>query len=110
MNEVSDSDRRHVLKLLGGATAALTLLGSLSRRALAAALPHLSQANNPAAKQLHYTEDATAAPPPYKSGELCSNCSLYRGQTGETYGPCDLYPGFAVHSNGWCAGYVAKPK
>ena len=110
MNQERGPGRRRFLKLLGGAAAALTLLGELPRRALAAALPHLTQENNKTAKELHYTEDATTAPAPHQSGQMCMNCNFYHGHTGETYAPCDLYPGFVVHSKGWCAGYAAATK
>ncbi len=107
MNEEPGFNRRLFLNLTSGAAAAIALLGSLPRRAWAA-LPHLTQSNNATAKTLHYVEDNTKASAPYKTGEECANCSLYHGGSGETYGPCDLYPGFVVHSKGWCAGYQAK--
>ena len=108
MNEESVSNRRSFLKLTGGVVAAVALLGSLPRRAWAA-LPHLTQSNNVTAKAMHYVEDNTNAAAPHKTGQECSNCSLYHGRAGEAYGPCDLYPGFVVNSKGWCAGYQAKP-
>lgn len=108
MNEEPRSNRRRFLKLTGGVAAAMVLLGSLPRRAWAA-LPHLTQSNNATAKALHYVEDNTKAAAPHKVGEQCSNCSLYHGDSGEAYGPCELYPGFVVHSKGWCAGYQARP-
>lgn len=103
------SDRRHFLKLIGGATAIVAFLGTLPRRALAA-LPHLTQANSATAKALNYMDDNTKAPAPHKPGQDCSNCMHYQGKAGETYGPCVLFPGFDVHSKGWCAGYAVKPK
>ncbi len=108
MNEESGSSRRRFLKLTGGAATAMILLGSLPRRARAA-LPHLTQSNNATAKALNYVEDNTQASAPHKAGEACSNCSFYHGGAGEEYGACELYPGFVVHSKGWCAGYKAKP-
>jgi hypothetical protein len=109
MNEKSTSDRRHFLKLVGGASAALVLLGSLPRRAWAA-LPHLTQENSATAKALNYVEDNTKAPAPHKPGQDCSNCMHYKGKSGQTYGPCTLFPGYDVHKDGWCAGYAANAK
>lgn len=107
MTEETGSNRRRFLKLAGGAAAAVALLGALPRRAWAA-LPHLSITDNATAKALHYVEDATKAVAPHKAGQDCSNCMHYQGKPGETYGPCAIFPGFDVHSKGWCAGYQAK--
>lgn|SRR5574337_2473 len=106
MNEEPGSNRRRFLQLTGGA-AAIALLGSLPRRVWAA-LPHLTQSNNATAKALHYVDDNTKAGAPHTAGEECSKCSFYHGAAGDAYGPCELYPGFVVHSKGWCAGYKAK--
>ncbi len=108
MSKHANSDRRRFLKLFGGATAAIAFLGALPRRAYAA-LPHLTQGNNATAKALHYVEDNTKAVAPHKAGQNCANCMHYQGKSGETYGPCTLFPGFDVHSKGWCAGYAVKP-
>lgn len=107
MTEETASPRRRFLKFAGGAAAALVLLGSLPRRVWAA-LPHLSQANNATAKALHYVEDDTKAPPPHKAGQRCDVCVHYQGKPGEAYGPCAIFPGFAVNAKGWCAGFQAK--
>lgn len=109
MSEESGFNRRRFMKLTGGAAAAVAFPGLLPRRAQAASLPHLTQSNNATAKALQYVDDNTKAAAPHKAGEECSNCSFYHGGPGEEYGPCDLYPGFVVHSKGWCAGYKAKP-
>lgn len=107
MTEVSASSRRRFLKLVGGASAAAVLLGSLPRRVWAA-LPHLSITNNATAKALHYVEDATKAVAPHKAGEDCSNCVHYTGKAGDAYGGCAIFPGFDVNAKGWCAGYQRK--
>ena len=102
-----ESSRRRFLSLLGGMAGSAMLLGMLPRRARAADLPHLTEAD-PTAKALHYTEDASNAPAPHKAGQSCSNCRFFSGQSGQAYGPCQLYPGKAVNAKGWCAGYSAK--
>lgn len=107
MSKNTGSERRRFLGLLGGAAAAATLLVAVPRRAFAA-LPHLTQSNNATAKALNYVEDNTKAPAPHKAGQQCDNCLHYQGKPGETYGPCALFPGFDVHSKGWCAGYAVK--
>ncbi len=107
MLEKTSLTRRRLLAWLGGAGAAALLFGALPGRAFAD-LPHLDPATDPTAKALHYTEDASKAPPPHKAGEDCSNCRFYSGKPGQAYGPCSLYPGKAVNAKGWCAGYSAK--
>ncbi|MEO7148483.1 MAG: high-potential iron-sulfur protein [Rhodanobacteraceae bacterium] len=99
--------RRRFLALLGGAAGATALLSAMPRRAGAADLPHLTQAD-PTAKALHYTENANTAPAPHKAGQACNNCRFFQGNAGQAYGPCSLYPGKAVNAKGWCAGYAAK--
>lgn len=107
MTEETPSSRRHFLKFAGGAAAAVALLSALPRRVMAA-LPHLSAATNATAKALHYVEDDTKAVAPHKPGQDCAACVHYQGKAGEAYGPCAIFPGFDVHSKGWCAGFQAK--
>lgn len=107
MTEETASSRRRFLKLAGGAAAAVALLGALPRRAWAA-LPHLTQENNPTAKALKYVDDDTKAGPPHKKGEDCAACVHFQGKAGETWGPCAIFPGFDVNRHGWCAGFQAK--
>ena len=98
-------DRRRFLALLGATTLAF---GAWSRRALAAALPHLSDTANATAKALHYTEDAGKAPTPHQPGQDCANCMHFQGKADQAWGPCALFPGFDVKAKGWCTGYAVK--
>ena len=107
MSQETASPRRRFLKLAGGAAAAMVLLGSLPRRVWAA-LPHLTQANNATAKALHYVDDDSKAPAPHKPGQVCSSCVHFQGKSGETWGPCAIFPGYDVNAKGWCAGFQAK--
>lgn len=107
MSEETVSPRRRFLKVVGGAAAAMVLLGSLPRRVWAA-LPHLSASTNATAKALHYVDDNTKAVAPHKPGEDCSKCVHFQGKAGEAWGPCAIFPGFDVNAKGWCAGYQAK--
>jgi len=101
-----DNSRRRFFATAGGALGAVAIAGTLSRFANAADLPHLTL-DDPAAKALNYTEDATKAPAPHQAGQACSNCNFYSGgATG--YGPCQLFVGKAVAAAGWCAGYAKK--
>lgn len=101
--------RRQALKrfavLLGVAAAALPE----ARRADAAALPHLTS-SNPEAMALGYVDDAAkvdkAKYPTYMKGDRCDNCLHLMGKAGDTWRPCNLYPGYAVNAHGWCSGYA----
>jgi hypothetical protein len=102
-----DTSRREFFRLAGGAVGAValanTILPSIAR---GADLPHLTL-DDPTAKALNYTEDATKAGAPHQAGQECSNCNFYQGgATG--YGPCQLFAGKAVNAKGWCSGYAKK--
>ena len=101
-----DNSRRRFFATAGGALGAVVVANALPRLARAEDLPHLTL-DDPAAKALNYTEDATKAPAPHQAGQACSNCNFYTGgATG--YGPCQLFVGKAVAAAGWCAGYAKK--
>lgn len=44
----------------------------------------------------------------YVAGNQCSNCALYLGKSGDTEGPCPLFPGKHVAAVGWCNSWVKK--
>jgi len=101
-----DNSRRRFFALAGTGAAAALVAGALPRAVYADDdLPHLST-DDPTAKALNYTEDATKAPAPHQAGQACGNCNFFVG-TG-TYGPCQLFPGKAVNAKGWCSGYAKK--
>lgn len=104
--------RRQFLKLaVIGVAMAPIAAAVLPRLGFAADLPHLDPATDATAKALHYTPDATTAKsdPAYKPGADCANCTFYQGKAGDEYGPCQLFPGKAVHSKGWCSSHNQKP-
>jgi hypothetical protein len=100
-----DNSRRRFFALAGTGAAAALVVGALPRTAFADDLPHLTL-DDPTAKALNYTEDATKAPAPHQAGQACANCNFFSG-TG-AYGPCQLFPGKAVAAKGWCSGYAKK--
>ena len=69
--------------------------------------------NDPQAKSLGYVEDATKvdakANPNYKAGQHCANCLQAQVKEGETYIPCNIFPGKLVNANGWCKVWVKRP-
>ena len=103
----TNEDRRRFFAALSGTVGALVLAGVLPRVAVAGDLPHLTTVDDPTAKLLNYTEDASTAVAPHEAGQSCANCNFFQGgSTG--YAPCRLYAGKAVNAKGWCAGYAIK--
>ena len=80
----------------------------LPQTARADDLPHLTP-DDPTAKALNYTEDATkvdAANSNAAPAVVLELQFLLRRRTG--YGPCQLFAGKAVNAKGWCSGYAKK--
>lgn len=102
-----DLDRRRFLSL-GASAIALTLA---ARESHAAELPHVDP-NDLAARALGYVEDTATADakkfPQHKPAQTCGNCKLFTKQAGSEYGPCQIFPGKAVHGQGWCGAYQVK--
>ncbi len=66
--------------------------------------PPLVSESDPAAKLLHYVEDAHRASGA-SSGASCESCSLYSGASGADRGSCTLFPGKLVKAAGWCTSW-----
>jgi hypothetical protein len=71
--------------------------------ALATDLPLISE-QDPAAKAVHYVEDASR-PKAAASGADCSSCSLYSAAGGATQGTCTLFPDKLVKAAAWCSSW-----
>lgn len=73
-------------------------------------LPHLSP-DDPQAKALNYTHDASTVDPASRpqpaEEQQCANCALVQGTEGEWRG-CQIFPGKAVNQNGWCSVWAPK--
>ena len=103
MSENPASRRRFLSHVLLAAVAA-PLAGAAASRAFAAPLPKLPL-DNPQAKSLHYTEDASKVKDPaHKAGSVCANCQFFTASTGA----CALFAGFSVASKGWCSAWAKK--
>ncbi len=44
--------------------------------------------------------------PKYSADQLCSNCSLFQGDSNDTNGPCPLFAGKQVAAKGWCSAWA----
>ena len=106
LKEPSRQSRRRFIKItvIG---ASMALLAGMTGLAQAGELPHVGDSDS-TAQALGYVEDAiTAKNSLYKPGSNCANCQLYSGPT-SGYGPCQLFPGKAVNSKGWCSSYTGS--
>jgi hypothetical protein len=101
----SQSRRRFVRKLLLGA-ALVPLAAVRPTTGHAADLPLLSP-DDPDAKKVKYTEDATKVKSAVK-GNNCANCALYEGTYQSAQGPCQLFPGKHVKAAGWCSSWTPQ--
>ena len=106
----TDPSRRRFFVGAGTAIGAAALAGVLPRQARADDLPHLSP-TDATAQTLGYVEDATKADkakyPTYAAGNSCANCNFFQGGTA-AWGGCQLFPGKAVASKGWCSAHAKK--
>src|SRR5262249_11667403 len=112
-NERPDQSRRSFIAL-AGVTGAVAIAGIRPDPALAQGgkdLPHLAE-SEPTAKALGYVEDASKVDktkfPTYKAGAQCATCNFFQGKPNDAYGPCQIFPGKAVASKGWCASHSPK--
>lgn len=107
-----DAGRRRATGIIL-ASAALSMVGLLRPdKARAADMPHVTP-DDPTAKALHYTDDATTADRPDKMGvpgkdQHCGTCQFLQGTEGDQWRPCQLFPGKLVNANGWCMSWTKK--
>jgi hypothetical protein len=106
MNHKFDESRRRLLRRFSLGVALAPIAGVTLRAAWAADLPLVST-DDPTAKALKYTADASKASDA-KPGSKCENCKLYQGAAGSSQGGCLLFPGKAVKAAGWCSSWTTK--
>jgi len=103
-----DPTRRMFMRqcILGLTVAPAVLTCLTSARAATADLPLLSP-DDPAAKKVKYTEDASQAAGATR-GNKCGTCALYEGTYNSTQGPCQIFPGKHVKAAGWCSSWAPQ--
>jgi High potential iron-sulfur protein len=101
-----DESRRRLLKKVSIGVALTPIAAATLSTGWAAELPLVAQ-DDPTAKALKYTADASKATEA-KAGSKCENCKLYQGAAGAAQGPCLLFPGKAVKASGWCSSWTVK--
>ena len=101
--------RRKFIQL--SAVAVAGALASPGRRAYAQDMPKLAEDDTMAAA-MKYTHDASTVDPATRNNpapeQNCANCALAQGAEGETWVPCQIFPGKAVNANGWCSVWAPK--
>ena len=101
--------RRKFIQL--SAVAAAGCFMQPGREAQAGDLPQLS-VDDPMAKAMKYTEDASSVDPATRNNpaaeQNCANCALVQGNDGDAWRPCQIFPGKAVAAAGWCSVWAPK--
>jgi len=111
MNELIS--RREALKnlALGAGTLLVARTAGADAAKPYAGLPHVTPSDS-VAVALSYHENAktvdAAKFPTYKPDQHCGNCLQLTGAEGDTWRPCNLFPGKLVNAGGWCKVYVKK--
>jgi hypothetical protein len=105
---ISRRDALLKLALLAGGAGSLCA----RQRAMAADQPHLTT-TDPTAMALGYHENASTVDAKqftsYQPGQTCSTCLQLKGDAGQMWRPCNLFPGKLVNANGWCRVWVKRP-
>jgi hypothetical protein len=97
-NRSLNGSRRAMLRQIAVGLSVVSV-GVLQSRARAA--DPLLREQDPDAKKVQYTEDASRVKEAQSSGQNCSNCSVYTAM-GDTQGSCGLFKGKQVKAAGWC--------
>lgn len=75
------------------------------------AQPRLDEKDSQATA-LGYLHDASKIDPKkqpkYAVGQVCSNCTLYQGKTGDAWGGCPIFGAKQVAAKGWCNAWAKK--
>lgn len=105
MKEVIDKTRRRLLRNVALGVVLIPIARAPVE--VAAADGPLVTPDDPTAKALEYTTDASKAKDA-KPGSKCANCRFYQGAANSTQGGCLIFPGKSVMATGWCSSWTAK--
>ena len=101
--------RRKFIQL--SAVAVAGALASPGRKVFAQDLPQLAE-DDPMASAMKYTHDANTVDPATRANpaadQTCANCALIQGNDGDTWRPCQIFPGKVVNADGWCSVWAPK--
>ena len=107
-NEITRRDLITRAIAVGALVPAAGLLASNTQAAEATLL----DSNDPVAKALGYTPDAskvdTKANPAFKPGQMCGSCAQFQGKSGDTSATCAIFAGRSVPAGGWCGAWTQR--
>ncbi|MDA3868780.1 MAG: high-potential iron-sulfur protein [Gammaproteobacteria bacterium] len=99
--------RRKFLRILTIGSALVPMSGLLLHTPALAQQEKLSE-DDPLAKSLNYSHDATKVTVKQREeDQFCYNCQLLQGEGG-AWRPCQAFANKLVNENGWCSAYVLK--
>ena len=101
----SSMTRRRFLLVGTACAGAMELVAARSGMG-ASPLPKLDP-TDPLAAALSYVHDATQSAR-VTDTETCGVCLQFTGDATAEWGPCNLFQGKVVSTNGWCSGFVRK--
>jgi hypothetical protein len=109
-NSTRELSRRGFVARLAVASLALALPDF---GATPAAEPPKLNPNDPSAKTIGYTEDASKIDPKkeplFKAKSRCDNCTFFQStQAKGDYAPCTIFANQMVVGKGWCRAWSAK--
>lgn len=110
MNQSAPLTRR---QLLLAATALTPVAAIAATPTNYANIQRLSQ-DDPVARSLLYIEDTRKVPgdhplaASHKPENKCAGCVHLRGNAGDTWRPCPVFPGRLVNAGGWCSVWAGS--
>lgn len=109
-------NRRNFLAMFLSGVSALVMGFGRAFGQVAAAKVELVSPGDAHAKAMQYVEDAKKTSPKARVDKtaFCNNCFQYQiksetTQGGKKCGPCNLFPGKYVTSEGWCTSWFKRP-
>lgn len=101
------SQRRRFL-IAAGAGAVLAVGGRLGgETAHAADKPRLDPASE-RARELGYTHEAASTDSDAREEDArCANCAHFKGEAGDQWASCNIFPQHLVNADGWCTSWYS---
>ena len=96
-------DRRTLLCQIAAGLSLTPALVPVARAATSASAGALLPESDPAARAVHYVEDASKSKEA-ASGATCADCSIY-GAITDSEGTCTLFKDRRVKAAGWCTSW-----
>lgn len=96
------NNRRAFLSVFGRGIIALPLINLTIHKPTFAAEGENLNPDDPAAKSLAYTHNSS------DPSRRCGGCQFYTGAKDSSWGPCVIFPGKLVSTEGVCNSWYAK--